>query len=251
MPFQKASRHLLVDEIVNQFFESLSNEELTAGQKVASERDLAERFGVSRPVVREAIKTLRARGVVEVRPGNGTFIVDNVAEALTRWNVSNIKVGSNPVLQVFELREAMEPYMAQTAALRRNEENLRCIYSAVEKMQQMIRTGGSFEFEAFAAADRQFHLSVAQATQNPSMAEVLESVSSTLAEGMRLSGIFDVAWYKACEFHTRIAEAIEKRDPDLAGHEMNKHLSDVREDLNRAMGLKADFPQSEMRARMS
>ena len=248
MPFRTASRHLLVDEIVKQFIESISSQELTSGQKLESERHLAERFGVSRPVVREAIKTLRARGLVEVRPGNGTFIVDNVAEALTRWNVSNIKVASNPVLQVFELREAMEPYMAQAAALRRTDDDLGRIFSAVKKMQRMIRSSGEFEFEAFAAADRQFHFAVARATQNPSMAEVLESVSSTLAEGMRLSGVFDVAWYKACEFHARIAEAIEKRDPDSAYREMTRHLSDVREDLSKALSLRVDLPRATPRS---
>lgn len=233
--FDRVSRKLLVDDIVDQVFARLGTGELSGGQKLPSERELADGFGVSRTVVREALQVMRTQGVLVVRPGLGTFVTGDATQAYMRWSVGRISVQANPVLQVFELRECLEPFCAQMAAVRRNDEDLARIFSAVEEMSRLLDRPQAFEFERFASADRSFHLSVAQATQNPAIADVLQSVANTLADGMRLSGVFSVAWSKARDFHRQVAEAIRERAPERARDAMNAHLADVRSDLQRAV----------------
>ncbi len=235
IPFQKAPRRLLVDNIIDQFFERVRTGEIGPGTRLPAERELSETFGVSRGVVREAIQALKVQGALTVQPGKGTFASREVADAYMRWSTLRVDVQRNPVLQVFELREALEPYNAQVAAVRRTSSDLKRIDAAVGEMEQYLRSPDTFDFERFAAADRQFHLEIAGATQNPSLSQLLESISSTLADGMRLSGIFGLAWSKALDFHLRIAQAIRDRNPEEASVTMSAHLADVRDDLDRAL----------------
>ena len=108
----------LYEQIVQQVQESIHKGALKPGDQLPPERELAQQFGVSRTVIREAIKTLAANGLVEVRAGEGTFIIDGTSSALRQSLTLMMSMGGIKTLQeVVELREMLEPEIAFKAAL--------------------------------------------------------------------------------------------------------------------------------------
>ncbi len=216
----------LYEQIVKQIEDSIEKGALKAGDQLPAERELALQFGVSRTAVREAVKALREKGLVEAYPGRGTFITSETSNSIRLTFDRMIKAGPRDgTLHLVEVREILEPEIAALAATRATEESLEELREAVKIMDT-----AKSDPDSFIEADLDFHLALAEAAANPLILSLIDSIVGVLRE-QRLS-IFKVEGgpERGQYHHKRILEAILNRDPVGAREAMRAHLRQVRED---------------------
>ncbi len=224
---QPVTRQRLYEKVADQIQALIASGNLAAGDRLANERTLAEQFEVSRTVVREALKTLAVRGLIEVRPGQGTFVVDATGDTLSRsfQTMLYLDQGEDPYASLVEVREILEPEIAYRAALRARPENVEAMRDAVASMDAHMH-----DMVGFIRADDAFHLALAVATQNAFVPRLLSSVVDVLHE--HRSRIFRTSGgaQRGQSHHKRILRAIEDGAPEAAREAMRGHLAQVRED---------------------
>jgi GntR family transcriptional repressor for pyruvate dehydrogenase complex len=216
----------LYEQIVQQIEESILKGDLKPGDQLPAERELAQHFGVSRTAVREAVKALREKGLVEAYSGRGTFITDGTSQAVRQSLDLMVKIGQpEGSTHLAEVRAILEPEIAALAASRAQESDLATMREAVAMMD---RAGQ--DPDAYIEADLDFHLALAEAASNPLILSLLDSIVGLLRE-QRLK-IFTVAGgpERGQFHHKRILEAMERRDPERVREAMKAHLEQVRED---------------------
>lgn len=226
----------LYEQIVQQVEDSILKGQLKPGDQLPAERDLAQRFGVSRTAVREAVKTLREKGLVEAYSGKGTFVTNGTSQAIRQSLDLMIRINQQEgSANLVELRLVLEPEIAGLAASRIDEQLLATMREAVAVMDRSLR-----DPDAFVEADLDFHLALAEAVGNPLILSLLDSIVGLLRE--QRSRIFNVdGGPERGQFHhKRILAAIEQRDPVGAREAMRAHLQQVFTDSS----LLADSPAS-------
>lgn len=222
----------LYEQIVQQIEESVLNGSLKPGDQLPAERELAQRLGVSRTAVREAVKALREKGLVEAYSGRGTFITDGTTHAARQSFDLMVKIGQQEGSNhLAELRLILEPGIAAMAAKRIEEEHLAAMREAVAVMDRSQK-----DPEAYIEADLDFHLALAEAAANPLILSLIDSIVALLRE-QRIK-IFNVEGgpQRGQSHHKRILEAMERRDPEMARTAMAAHLEQVREDSQVSSG---------------
>jgi GntR family transcriptional repressor for pyruvate dehydrogenase complex len=219
-------RARLYEQLVDMIRKQIVEGKLKQGDQLPNERDLALQYGVSRTVVREAIKALVQKGLIEVRGGTGTFVTDSTTRALQHSLELMMSMGkSDHLKEVVELREILEPEIAARAAAHATREQIKVLRAAFETMSANLDSVTNF-----IVADNQFHLALATATGNTLFPKILNSVVDLLF-AMR-SHIFSVEggpqrgqWH-----HAKILEAVSAGDSDRARRAMVAHLQQVRAD---------------------
>lgn len=229
------TRHTLPESVSQQLEASILGPDLGPGDRLPAERDLAGRLGVSRLVVREALRALVERGLIEVRPGVGTFVAAMTEDAVTGPLGRFIRRHDVETAHLFDVRRALEPRMAaaaaralESAALERMRENVARTFQLVSVLDEDDAPGGNDEVvEAFAWADLEFHQLLARAGDNPLYSVLLDPLLDPLLairlQGARLPG----AAAEAAHGHRSVLDAVERRDADAAAHAMNAHLDQV------------------------
>lgn len=217
----------LYEQVVEQIELQISSGDLKPEDQLPNERKLAEQFSVSRTVIREALKTLVNKGMVEVRTGQGTFVVDGTGNTLKKSLQLIMDFGDvkNPLESLVEIREILEPEIVYRAALRADDAIIEELKQAIEVMDLSME-----DYKTFIEADNQFHLTLAVATQNDFILKILDSVVDVLHE---LRGrIFQVEGgpQRGQEHHKRILRAIEDKAPEAAREAMRAHLAQVKQD---------------------
>lgn len=203
--------------------------DLRSGDRLPTERELAEQFQVSRTAVREALKILAQQGLVDMRPGRGTIVIDGAHEALQHslGLVMRLKLGevggSNSLMEV---RELLEVEIAALAADRATAQELAALQEAVQMMDAHLD-----DAEAFIAADNRFHEALAQATQNTLILTLVKSIVHLLSEQRTHIFATPGAPQRGQVHHKRILAAVSGRDPLAARTAMRAHLQQVREDM--------------------
>jgi GntR family transcriptional repressor for pyruvate dehydrogenase complex len=216
----------LYEQIVQQIEDSVLNGSLKPGDQLPAERDLAQRLGVSRTAVREAVKALREKGLVEAYSGRGTFITDGTSQAARQSFDLMVKIGQQDgSTHLAELRLILEPGIAALAAARVQEPELVTMREAVATMDRSQRDPA-----AYIEADLDFHLALAEAAANPLILSLIDSIVGLLRE-QRIK-IFNIEGgpQRGQVHHKRILEAVERRDPEMARGAMRAHLEQVRQD---------------------
>lgn len=227
----------LSDKIVEQIQQMMRTGELKIGDKLPPERELVTRMGVSRTVIREAVRSLAAKGLVGVRAGDGTVVLspsdtilsdmismmlhNRVREDAISNGISTLTGIEVSFAHLQEVRRLLETEIAGLAALRRNDNDLALMQI---ELDAMIRNQENPE--EWASADVAFHAAIAQATHNPLFPVLLGSISTMLIEvrmtGIRLAG----TTVKAYQHHTRIFEQLKAGDATGARHAMQAHLAE-------------------------
>jgi GntR family transcriptional regulator, transcriptional repressor for pyruvate dehydrogenase complex len=225
----------LYEQIVQQIEDSVLNGSLKPGDQLPAERDLAQRLGVSRTAVREAVKALREKGLVEAYSGRGTFITDGTSQAARQSFDLMIKIGQQDnSTHLAELRLILEPGIAALGAARVQEPELVAMREAVAVMDRAQRDPG-----AYIEADLDFHLALAEAAANPLILSLIDSIVGLLRD-QRIK-IFNVEGgpQRGQVHHKRILEAVERHDPEMARGAMRAHLEQVRQDSQVSSGGKS------------
>jgi GntR family transcriptional repressor for pyruvate dehydrogenase complex len=220
----------LYEQIVQQIEESIRKGGLKAGDQLPAERELALQFGVSRTAVREAVKTLHEKGLVEAHPGRGTFVTSDTSNTIRLTLDRMLKNGqAEATLNLVEVREILEPEIAALAATRADEESLKQMHDAVNIMDKARRDPA-----AYIEADLDFHLALAEAAANPIILSLIDSIVAVLrVQRMRIFNV-DGGPERGQYHHKRILEAVENRDSSGARTAMRAHLRQVREDSENA-----------------
>jgi GntR family transcriptional repressor for pyruvate dehydrogenase complex len=218
----------LYEQIVQQIEESIAKGALKEGDQLPAERDLAQQFGVSRTAVREAIKALREKGLVEAYSGRGTFITSATPRSI-RQSLDRMMRGGGDAqggtIQLVEVREILEPEIAALAAARADEGALKTMRDALAVMDQAKSNP-----DAFIEADLDFHLALAEAADNPLILSLIDSIVGVLREQRISIFMVEGGAERGQYHHKKILEAIEHRDAQGARAAMREHLRQVRDD---------------------
>jgi GntR family transcriptional repressor for pyruvate dehydrogenase complex len=199
------------------------------GSRLPKEAELAERFHVSRIVVREAMKILEDRGTVAVRAGSGTFTSapspDRVKESLLRL-FKDQPIPTIPEMErMSELREVLEETVAGLAAVRATPEHLKEMQEALESM-----AGNGDEAEII-QADLRFHRAVARAAQNHYFEMVIEPLTEVFIQQIKVTDSFNVG----VEYHRDIFDGIRKGNPIAARQAVRRLMRCTMQDVRKAI----------------
>lgn len=215
----------LYEQIVQQIEDSITRGDLKPGDQLPAERELAQQFRVSRTAVREAVKALREKRLVEAYPGRGTFITDGTSYTIGQ-SLGRMMIGQpEGSAYLAEVRETLEPEIAALAARRADEEDLASMRELISVMDSARQ-----DPEAFIEADLDFHLALAEATANPLILSLTDSILGVLREQRRRTFHVEGGPERGQYHHKRILEAIDHRDSQGAREAMRAHLRQVRED---------------------
>jgi len=216
-------------EIVSQIERAIFDGELQTGDRLESERELAERFGVSRITVRDALRVLEARGLVHVKVGasGGAFVsdtnVDQVAESISTM----IQLQRMTLSGVAEARTVVETATSELAAERADEADIKRIEQSVEKGRLVVR-----EQAPHTEASMDFHVAVALAAKNELLSATVAAYRDLLVQ--TLHDMRDVRSAKTTQkAHEEIVDAIRSHDPEAARKLMLEHLQDFEKRLRR------------------
>ena len=226
MDFTPIKTKRLYEEIVEQIKHLITDGKLKPGDRLLAERELAEQFQVSRASVREAIRTLEMLGVIDIRPGEGTFVRGTETDDIIRPLAMFLAVERNSLLDMFEMRRIFETATARLAAERATEEELDHIESMLEKMRERLNVLDPEKGEEFDAA---FHYAVAEATHNSLLTKLFKTVSEEFAKANSVArrqlyhdNIQNAQ--KIIDQHSEILEAIRSRNAQVASEAMLAHL---------------------------
>ena len=195
---------------------------LSAGDRLSTEAELVERFGVSRTVIREATRLLVQRGLVTVSPGRGTTVAPVNGSVIAEQYGLLLRLGGGSFEQLMELRLALEVEMAALAAARRTPEQLAGLNEINQRLQAADPSGSEF-----LTADLAFHEGIADASGNPFFGLVMRPVNTFLADTYSTGEGYPSEAGKTVREHLEIARAIEAGDPARARFAAEDHLRRV------------------------
>ncbi|HLI70396.1 MAG TPA: FadR/GntR family transcriptional regulator [Ktedonobacteraceae bacterium] len=217
------------ERVAAQIEERILNGELHSGDRLPTERELAEQFRVSRTAVREALKILAQKGLVDMRPGRGTIVINSANEALrdSLGLVMKLQLGEVGGSQnLIEVREILEVEIAGLAAARATEKEIAALREAVQTMDKSLQ-----DADAFIAADNRFHEALAQATQNALILILVNSIVNLLSEQRKQIFMTPGGPQRGQIHHKNILDSVIKHDPEAARANMRAHLRQVRADV--------------------
>lgn len=224
--FEKIKKTTISESIVNQIKKMIIVGKLTPGEKLPSERELTELFDVSRPSVREAMRSLYSIGIVDIRSGEGTYLNENTSILSDHFKLQYL-LKKYSVLELVEARKILEVEIIKLAMIRGTKENFEYLQEMfIETLKQKDNP------REFIKADFNFHLAIAYAAQNPYLAEMLNTTRELLLEinidVVRKPGQIE----RVIESHKDILEAIIHGNIEMAQISMNSHLDMVATVMN-------------------
>lgn len=219
--FERISKKSVCERVIDQIKGSIANGELKPGDKLPSERTLAELFSVSRATVREALRVLQYVGILEIRINDGTYLSRSINLVADQVRTSYL-LKQFTFIELLEARKVLEAAIAGFAAERITEEqlgNLETIYE--EEMNSRS------EIQSFIKVDVAFHMALADACQNSFFREMIEPVRELLEESNRRQYERSEQIETTLDYHRKILNAVKNRDPEKAFSEMSSHLENI------------------------
>ena len=223
-------RSRIYEHIVEQIRALIGEGRWTPGDQIPPERELADRFRVSRTSVREALRALEMQGVIESRQGGGTFVRTTDTEALVPPLAAAILKGRRELAEVLEVRELIEPGIARQAAIRATDEHISQLEQLLERQRVCIAQGRPFVDE-----DTAFHYTLAKAADNHIMLRLHNVILDLLRESRQSYLHVPDRAQMSLRGHEAILNAIRARDADAAFNASLAHISEVRDGILRAI----------------
>jgi GntR family transcriptional regulator, transcriptional repressor for pyruvate dehydrogenase complex len=221
----------LFEQIVEQIERRILKGDLKPGDKLLPERELAEQFGVSRTAIREAVKALTQKGLIEVHPGRGTFVINSTPQAVRHSLDLMIKFdGMEGIRSLVEVREILEPEIAAMAASRASDEQIAAMQEIVSLMDASLH-----DIDAFIEADLDFHLTLSESTQNVLIPTLVDTLVVLLREHRKRIALVEGGMTRAQEHHKKVMQAVARRDAEEARQAMRAHLQQIRFDSEASM----------------
>lgn len=215
-----------VSEVARRLLDLFTGGSIAAGTRLPPERQLASTLEVGRSAVREALAALEILGIVDVRPGSGTYLRGAASELLPQTLRWGLLIGERKTAELLELREGLEIYVARLAATRADERLLARLEGSVQRMRATITDLGSF-----AKADLDFHHALAEAAGNETLTDHVHVVRSLLQVYADRAVHDSVHAERAVEEHEAVLRAVRDRNPDAAASAMAIHMATATERL--------------------
>lgn len=217
-----SQRQRLPEALADSLQQDILSAHLTVGDRLPSEPELAQRFGVSRTVVREAARLLVQRGLVAVSPGRGMTVAKFDGRLIAEQYALLLQLSDGTFEQLLELRLVLEVEMSALAAARRSEEDIEAMRAANNRLE--LAAGSRLEF---LEADLAFHELMAKATHNPFFGLMAEPINGFLREAYGHGPGYPSQAQQTIEEHAEIADAIAAGDPAAAKYATEQHLRRV------------------------
>jgi GntR family transcriptional regulator, transcriptional repressor for pyruvate dehydrogenase complex len=217
-----------VEVVIDGITAMLTSGELTAGARLPVENDLADRFGVSRGSLREAVRALAVLGVVETRQGAGTYVTSLEPEGMLRplQLLAELEL-SGTSGQLLEIRRVLETDAAGAAATAIDEAGLDRLAEVLDGVDPLLEDDGD-DLEAFIDADAEFHLTIVRAAGNPALTALVQSLVSRTARARLWRAVAERDAVAATQAeHRAILRELRRRDPERARIRMANHLLGV------------------------
>lgn len=222
----------LVQEIADQLITGILSGKFKFGERLPPERDLAKYLGVARPTIREAMRILSAIGLLEVRHGEGVFVVDGHSDFVAKAFGWAILLDAPTAREVVETRLAIESELAGLAAKRASPEDVARLEDFLTEMEANLEN-----VEEFSRADLGFHLVLSDAARNLALSRLLHAIQSLLREWIQRSLTHSSVGKTALVQHKHILAAIAAGNEVEARKTMRAHLEDMGEVLIESLNL--------------
>jgi len=214
------SRVTLGEQVAGQLAAQISEGRWLPGDKLPSETDLCASLHIGRSTLREALKSLAFVGLVQMRPGEGTYVLNGTRLLIDRLRAHGVLKTEKELRDVGEARLILETELAALAAERLEPADLEKLEEILEQMKHSL--GG--EGREYVDLDVEFHLAVAKCSKNQMLHELLMPIRGILQEFIAKSQELPGIKCEAHEHHTKILAALRQRNPEKARRAMRAHL---------------------------
>ncbi|MCC6007465.1 MAG: FCD domain-containing protein [Rhodobacteraceae bacterium] len=232
MPFQKIVSEKLSSAVVRQIELLILRGVLRPGERLPAERELADRLGVSRPSLREALAELQQAGLVSTRPGAGVFVAEVLGSAFSPALVRLFRSHEDAIFDYIDFRRDLESMSAERAATLGTGTDLKVIDTLFHKMEAAHSKRDPTDE---AQLDAQFHLAIVEASHNIVRLHMMRSMFELLADGVfyNRQAMFRqrATRDQLLEQHRAINNALQARDPEAARDAAAAHLDFVESTL--------------------
>lgn len=232
LSYQPIERQKIYELIADQLLRRIGERHLRPGDPLPTERELTQAFGAGRSSVREALRMLESRGVIE-DVGSGSFVVSGYANPLNTSLQLLLELDQASMRDVYELRLILECEAAGLAAERHGDVHVTVMDSAIDEMRAALADGDGAD--RYIDADLRFHVAIADATRNGvilhAMGALREVIRRALISIYRIPGSPE----RSLEQHRAIRDAIASRNAAVARDAMRAHLVRVESDVNNAL----------------
>lgn len=215
------------NEIAGEIRKEITKGILSPTDRLPAERALSERFGAARGTIRSAIEQLANDGLVEKRPGSGTFVVGKPPDSV------NETIANASPLELIDARFALEPHMCRLAVLNARSSD----FADLEALQKQMETHAG-DYAQFAELDTSFHAMIARAAGNNLLIWMVSQINNVRNQEqwsqMRHLTLNETMINQYNLQHRKIIEAIRAREPELAAQRMKEHLETARLSLTRS-----------------
>lgn len=213
---------------------AISDGVLRVGERLPSERELAEQMGVSRPSIREAIQQLELLGIVETVHGGGSVVKNLTEQEISKPMEIVLRDDRQRVLELTEVRAFMEAWAARQAAKNRTDEELRLIRGFLEEMERDLEKG-----QIRPEIDFKFHAEIAAATHNTIFVHLIENIHELISYSVKVhrEQVFLTRESQETIFkhHLKVFKAIQDQDAEAAEAAMREHLNFVVREFKKKM----------------
>lgn len=217
----------IVQQVEEKIRRQIESGQYRPGEKLPAEMDLCQRLSVGRGTIREAFRLLQARGYVEIKPGRGAFVAERLPgedDGALEWLVKN----EVQLREGIEIRRALEPMAARRMAEQGSDQSIEDLKELHSRFMEALQAGDAVRI---AQLDESFHSAIVEGSGN----NLLIAINQQINQGMKTfrSKTFQVPQNvrNAVVPHTKIMEAIQNRNGDVAENAMRAHLDKVQEDL--------------------
>lgn len=218
-------RETLPEQLAKRLVDLVAERNLMPGDFLPSTSAIAAEFEVSRPVVREALRTLEARGLIRTENGRGTIVQPVTNVLLSQYFHLATTVDQTALVELLEVRKGLEVESARLATTRATDADLVAIAAIVAEMRSVVGQGA-----AYAELDAQLHLQIAEATHNTTLYHLIESIRGplrdTIEAGLR-SRANAIHHQRVQELHEELIRAMQNRDADTAASVMALHFDEA------------------------
>jgi GntR family transcriptional regulator, transcriptional repressor for pyruvate dehydrogenase complex len=220
--FSRLTQRTVTADVVDQIKRLITLGTLVPGQRLPSERVLADLLGVSRPTTREAVRALEAMGIVSTRHGSGTFVTDLSAETLARPLIFVLDINRNALHELFAVRVLLEAGAAEAAAASADIHTCDRLAACIAEMR------GAADAESFLGPDLAFHQIVHQASENALISALMNGLRALTRASLLASAAGEPARREAADEHEAILAALRQRDGAAAAQAMRQHVGNAR-----------------------